>query len=348
MSYANPALNLLPEPSSIEGFPLSSTQDDGPRALRGELVVELAMRHAGTRAVTLRYELQGPAGAPVVFVAGGISAHRHLAASDVFAESGWLNDLVGADRALDPAQRQLLAFDFIGADGRLDAPIDTADQADAIAKLLSALGIARLDAFVGYSYGALVGLQFAVRHAERLKTLVAVSGAHRAHPYAAAWRALQRRAVTLGQLQCADAQGLSLARQFAMLSYRTPEEFGERFDSAPEIVNGRVRVAAEDYLDAAGAQYVARTPVTAYVRLSESIDLHRVDPADVRVPTLVVAVEGDRLVPLSDSVSLVEGLGTLGQLRVLRSPYGHDAFLKETDRIDSILTSALRAAGDFA
>lgn len=84
------------------------------------------------------------------------------------------------------------------------------------------------------------------------------------------------------------------------------------------------------------------------MRLSESIDLHRVDPADVRVPTLVVAVEGDRLVPLSDSVALVEGLGTLGRLRVLRSPYGHDAFLKETDRIDSILTSALRAAGDLA
>jgi homoserine O-acetyltransferase len=348
MSYASPALNRLPEPSSIEGFPLSSTQDDGPRALRGEVVIELAMRHAGPRAVTLRYELQGPVGAPVVFVAGGISAHRHLTASEVFPESGWLNDLVGADRALDPSQRRLLAFDFIGADGRLDAPIDTADQADAIAKLLSALGIARLDAFVGYSYGALVGLQFAVRHAERLTRLVAVSGAHRAHPYAAAWRALQRRAVTLGQLQCADAQGLSLARQFAMLSYRTPEEFGERFDSAPEIVNGRVRVAAEDYLDAAGAQYVARTPVNAYVRLSESIDLHRIDPADVRVPTLVVAVEGDRLVPLSDSVSLVEGLGTLGQLRVLRSPYGHDAFLKETDRIDSILTSALRAAGEPA
>ncbi|WP_436000078.1 MULTISPECIES: homoserine O-succinyltransferase MetX [unclassified Pseudoxanthomonas] len=348
MSYASPALNRLPEPSPIEAFPLSSPQDAGPRALRGEVVVELAMRHAGTRAVTLRYELQGATGAPVVFVAGGISAHRHLAASDVFAESGWLNELVGADRALDPSQRQLLAFDFVGADGRLDAPIDTADQADAIAKLLSALGIARLQAFVGYSYGALVGLQFAVRHPERLEKLIAVSGAHRAHPYAAAWRALQRRAVTLGQLQCADAQGLSLARQFAMLSYRTPEEFGERFDAAPEIVNGRVRVAAEDYLDAAGAQYVARTPVTAYVRLSESIDLHRVDPADVRVATLVVAVEGDRLVPLSDSVALVEGLGTLGQLRVLRSPYGHDAFLKETDRIDSILTSALRAAGDSA
>ena len=47
-------------------------------------------------------------------------------------------------------------------------------------------------------------------------------------------------------------------------------------------------------------------------------------------------------------MALVEGLGTLGQLRVLRSPSGHAAFLKETDRIDSILTSALRAAGDLA
>ena len=106
-----------------------------------------------------------------------------------------------------------------------------------------------------------------------------------------------------------------------------------------------MRCAAEDYLDAAGAQYVARTPVTAYLRLSESIDLHRLDPASVSVPVSVVAVEGDRLVPLADSVNLVEGLAGRGQLRVLRSPYGHDAFLKETDRIDLILAAVLRGTG---
>ncbi|WP_311238693.1 MULTISPECIES: homoserine O-succinyltransferase [unclassified Xanthomonas] len=320
----------------------------GAIALRGDIAVSLPMRHAGMREVRLRYELIGAANAPVVFVAGGISAHRHLAASDVFPEKGWVDGQVGAGRALDPASRRLLAFDFLGADGTLDAPIDTADQADAIAALLDALGIARLHGFVGYSYGALVGLQFATRHAGRVGTLIAVSGAHRAHPYAAAWRALQRRAVALGQLQCAENHGLALARQFAMLSYRTPEEFSERFDAPPEVINGRVRVAAEDYLDAAGAQYVARTPVTAYLRLSESIDLHRIDPAQVSVPTVVVAVEGDRLVPLADMVSLVEGLGQRGSLRVLRSPYGHDAFLKEIDRIDAILTTALRITGETA
>ncbi|RZA16448.1 MAG: homoserine O-succinyltransferase [Lysobacteraceae bacterium] len=313
-------------------------------ARRGTLDAVLATRHAGVRKLRLAYELVGPAGAPVVFVAGGISAHRHVAANTLDGQAGWAEGLLDAGRALDPANLRVLAFDYVGADGSLDAPIDTADQADAVALLLDALGIDALDAWVGYSYGALVGLQLAVRHPRRLRKLVAVSGAHRPHPYAAAWRALQRRAVALGRLQCADEQGLSLARQFAMLSYRTPEEFGERFDAPPTVRNGHVRVAAEDYLDAAGARFVARVSPTAWLRLSESIDLHGVDPAQVRVPTLVVAVEGDRLVPLSDAVALVEGLGPGGRLRVLRSQYGHDAFLKETDRIDALLAAELHGA----
>ena len=315
---------------------------DGSDAIQGVIDAVLATRHAGTRKLRLSYELVGPAGAPVVFLAGGISAHRHLAAHAGDRSPGWAQDLLGKGRTLDTHALRVLAFDYVGADGSIDAPIDTADQADAVALLLDALGIEVLEAFVGYSYGALVGLQLAARHAGRLRRLVAVSGAHRPHPYAAAWRALQRKAVVLGQLQCADEQGLSLARQFAMLSYRTPEEFEERFDAAPIVSNGHVRVAAEDYLDAAGAKFVARVSPTAWLRLSESIDLHRVDPATIEVPVSVIAVDGDRLVPMSDAVALVEGLGTRGRLRVLRSAYGHDAFLKETDRIDALLAAELQ------
>ncbi|MEO6227543.1 MAG: homoserine O-succinyltransferase [Thermomonas sp.] len=320
----------------------SAIPQAGIDAVRGCIDAVLPTRHAGTRKVRIAYEIAGAACAPVVFVAGGISAHRHVAANDCDAAPGWAEDLLGTGRTLDPAHCQVLAFDYIGADGSLDAPIDSADQADAIALLLEALGIDCLEAFIGYSYGAMVGLQLAQRHPARLQRLVAVSGAHRAHPYAAAWRALQRKAVALGQLQCADEQGLSLARQFAMLSYRTPEEFGERFDAPPTLKNGRVCVAAEDYLDAAGAKFVARICSTAWLRLSESIDLHVIDPTLITVPTTVIAVEGDRLVPLSDAVTLVEGLGLNGNLRVLRSRYGHDAFLKEGDRIDALLSAALR------
>ncbi len=312
---------------------------------RGGVDAVLATRHSGTRRLRLNYELVGPEGAPVVFLAGGISAHRHVAANALETQPGWVQGLLDPGRTLDPSRLRILAFDYVGADGDIDAPIDTADQADAVALLLDALGIEALASWVGYSYGALVGLQLAVRHPSRLRRLVAVSGAHKAHPYAAAWRALQRKAVALGRLQCADAQGLSLARQFAMLSYRTPEEFAERFDAPPEICGGHVRVAAEDYLDAAGAKFVAQVGQAAWLRLSESIDLHRIDPAQVSVPTTVVAVEGDRLVPMSDAVALIEGLGTRGRLRVLRSLYGHDAFLKEIERVDALLATELFGPG---
>ncbi len=348
MSLVESPAGQFPVPQFQPGFVPPVDDHAAAPALRGHVDLVLPMRHAGVRSVRVAFEAIGAADAPVVLVAGGISAHRHVAASAQFPETGWANDLVGAGRTLDPARRRILAFDYVGADGTLDAPIDPADQADAVRGLLDALDIDALDAFIGYSYGALVGLQLAARHPQRVRRLVAASGAHRPHPYAAAWRALQRKAVELGQLQCADGQGLSLARQFAMLSYRTPQEFAQRFDAAPELVHGRVRVAAEDYLDAVGARYVGRTPVTAFLRLSESIDLQRVDPARVRIPTTVVAVEGDWLVPLTDAVALVEGLGTLGKLRLLRSPYGHDAFLKEPDRIDAILSAALRADGGAA
>jgi homoserine O-acetyltransferase len=309
-------------------------------AQRGECTVELDLRHAGRRRVALRYEILGDRTLPAVFVAGGISAHRHLAASTAFAESGWWEQQVGAGKALDPRERCLIAFDWLGADGALDAPLDPSDQADAIAALLDTLRIARLQTFVGCSYGAMVGLQFAARHGDRVGQLVAISGVHRAHPYASAWRALQRRAVALGALQCDETHGLALARQLAILSYRTPEEFDARFEPA-QVSEGRVRVGAEDYLDHCGAAYVQRTSPTAYLRLSESIDLQNLDPTTIRLPVTVVAVAEDRIVPLSDAYDLVERLRGETRLRVVRSLYGHDAFLKEERAIADILDEAL-------
>lgn len=308
------------------------------RAVRGELRTVLALRHAGEREVRVAYELVGAAGAPVVVVAGGISAHRHAIASAEFPDAGWWQNQSGA--GLDPARFRFLSIDWLGADGSLDVAIDSADQADAIAAVLDSLGVAVAAAFVGSSYGAMTGLQFASRHPARLRRLVVISGAHRAHPFASAWRALQREAVALAGALGDQGPGLALARQLAMLSYRTPAEFAERFDAAPVLVDGRARVAAQDYLEHCASSWVARTSPTAFLRLSESIDLHRVDPRTVKVPTTVVAVVEDRLVPLEDLFALAEGLAK-SEIRVLRSKYGHDAFLTEPQEIAAILDNTL-------
>ncbi len=327
------------EPAFIE--PASTETEATVPAQRGRVRVTLKLRHSGPREVDIAYECVGPAHAPVVLAAGGISAHKHVVASAAFPEAGWWQAQSG--HGLDPTRTRILAIDWLGADGALDATIDATDQADAIAAVLDALDIDAIAAFVGASYGAMVGLQFAAHYPQRLHTLIAISGAHRAHPYASAWRALQRQIVALGQLQCDQAQGLSLARQLAMLSYRTPAEFAERFAEPPSLVHGHVRVAAEDYLEHCGNSYVARTSPTAFLRLSESIDLHRIDPATVTVPTIVVGVIEDRLVPIEDIYDLVQRLPN-ADIRQLRSKFGHDAFLTETLSIANILEKAITHA----
>lgn len=338
MSLATSSL-VSPQSCSEPGFaPLA----DFPTQ-RGSLPLDHAFLHAGRRQVQLRYQLLGAVHLPPILVAGGISAGRHVAASSTFPEPGWWGAQVGPGKALDPCRHCIVSVDWLGADGSLDWVIDPADQADAWAALLDHLGIAGLHAVVGSSYGAMVGLQFAARHPSRLQHLVAISGVHRAHPYASAFRALQRQAVILGGLQCDENHGLALARKIALLGYRTPEEFDARFGAAT-VSDGRVGVAAEDYLDHCGATYAERVPATAFLRLSESIDLQAVEPGDIHVPVTVVAVAEDRLVPLSDALQLAERLAGPNRLQVLRSRYGHDAFLKETAAIASILRAALPGA----
>lgn len=310
---------------------------------RGEFELGIAMRHAGTRSVCVRWQRLGNPDAPTVIVQGGISADRNTG-DTTDAGPGWWQAQVGVGRALDPRHLQVVSIDWIGADGALDAPIDTADQADAIAATLDRLDIPCIEAFIGCSYGALVGLQFAVRHPARLRKLIAISGVHRPHPYASALRALQRKVVALGQLQCADELGLSLARQLAMLTYRTPKEFEQRFTADTVLDGAHARCSAEDYLEVCGARYVDRWSPTAFLRLSESIDLHRVDPAHITVPTTMVAVHGDRLVPPEDAYALAEQVGGPVRVHVLRSLYGHDAFLKDVEPIAAILRETIAGA----
>lgn len=335
-SLTAPARAALRHPSRV------APAANPPSAERFTFTHRLHLRHAGPCDVTVSGEWYGPAGAPTIVVAGGISADRHVVSSPEHSTPGWWEALAGPHRALDPTRHRLLAIDWLGIDGDLDVPIDCADQAAAIVAALDHLETARAAAFVGASYGGMVGLQLAAAHPERLGRLVVISAAHRSHPYASAWRGVQRRILELGRETGAEARALSLARQLAMLSYRTPDEFLARFSSPAAVEDARVTCAADGYLESCGERFAARFDPTAWLRLSESIDLHRVDPTAVTVPTTAVAVLEDRLVPAADVAELVACLGGPGELKVIHSVYGHDAFLKEPEAIGRLVRQALR------
>ena len=61
----------------------------------------------------------------------------------------------------------------------------------------------------------------------------------------------------------------------------------------------------------------------------------------VEQPKSLVAIVEDQLIPISDMRSLHARLGGGASLVELSSLYGHDAFLKETDRIDAILKAVI-------
>jgi homoserine O-acetyltransferase len=97
----------------------------------------------------------------------------------------------------------------------------------------------------------------------------------------------------------------------------------------------------EDYLEHAGRRFVERFEAERFLALSESIDLHDVSPERVTAPTTLVGFPSDRLVPLADLCELQRRLAGTATLEVVESPYGHDAFLKETVQLAPVLRHAL-------
>jgi homoserine O-acetyltransferase len=285
----------------------------------------------------LRFELQGNPDGPLVVALGGISAGRHVAAHDHDPSPGWWESVAGPGRALDPARLRILSFDFL-AGGH---PPSTFDQADALAHLLDRLGLTRIRLLAGASYGGMVGLAFAARHPTRIERLLTIGAAHRTHPLATAWRSLQRQIVRLGLDTGRAGSALEIARGLAMTTYRSAAELEARFDSAPDT-NGRFPV--EEYLAARGRAFAAAFEPARFLALSESIDRHRVDPLALRVPTTLVHVDSDALVPPWLVAEIAREAPGPVRLRELRSLAGHDAFLVEGEAVSRLLAEELGAA----
>jgi homoserine O-acetyltransferase len=292
------------------------------------------------------YELIGPASAPLIIALGGISASRHVAANPVDPTPGWWDAIVGDDKAIDTTRYRVLGVDFLDGgrreDGRPQRTVTTHDQADAVARVLDHLGVRRAHAFVGASYGGMVGLAFAEKYAERLDRLVVISAPHEPHPMSTALRALQRRIVKLGLDTGAPGEALAIARGLAMTTYRSAREFGERFGSAPEILEPNdASFPVEGYLEHHGRQFAERWSAERFLALSLSGDLHRVNPANISTPTVIVAAEGDAIVPGEQLETLAAALGAPNRLVPLPSTRGHDAFLTETATLGRIVEIAI-------
>lgn len=276
----------------------------------------------------LRLRVYGDASQPAVVVSGGISSGRAVADADAVdgVVKGWWRDIAHVEGAVDLNNFCVIAFDFLPNPEEIAGTISTLDQARALAHALGVLKIKRLHAFVGASYGGMVALAFAAAFPEQLDKLCVISAAERAHPAATAVRGVQRRIVEFAKASGNSEEGVALARQLAMITYRTPEEFEQRFDNTPgEHRDDPFEVC--EYLISRGNAF--GMDAERYLTLSASIDRHTADPSKINADSFFIAVHSDRLVPPADIRRLADTVQG-ARFSEIDSLYGHDAFLKET------------------
>jgi homoserine dehydrogenase len=316
--------------------------------------------HALAGVVLAGYLVGQPLGtAPVVIVVGGITASPFPFGDPASATEAWWPALQAPD-LVDPSTATVLCpawpgngSTWRGFDDGAIAPLSALGLADLIAAWLDGLGVTQAVTYVGASLGGLVGIAFAVRHAERCARLVTISAGLRPDGWGTATRHVQRELVRDGLRTGDVATGMIRARQLGMLTYRGRDELDTRFGV---LVPGLDRPPVAAYLDHHGERFAARFPVRTFLLLSEAIDRSHfgVDQAALRdqlarvtADVLVVGVPGDLVFPFPLQHELYRELQAVGaacSLWKLDSEYGHDAFLADQDRLAALLRDA-RAFG---
>ncbi len=239
--------------------------------------------------------------------------------------------------------------------------ISIRDNVRAQAKLLQSLGIRKLRLVMGGSLGGMQALEWTIQHPERVEKALIVGVA----PLGAmglALNHLQREAIRHDPdwqngnylPQKPPRSGLSLARQIAMLSYKSGPLFGERFARNPNrngedpwglddfgggLIGGRFDIAG--YLDEQGRRFVERFEANSYLAILRTMDtwdpLRGVDSLDevfgrIKASLTFVGISSDWLFPPAEVRRFAETLRSAGvsvDYREMVSDHGHDAFLAE-------------------
>jgi homoserine O-acetyltransferase len=296
----------------------------------------------------------------------------HALTGSADAAGDWWAPLIGAGRAFDTREVGVLAANLLGgrygttgptsrnpATGRpygRDFPaINPRDMAKAQWALADALGIERFAVVSGGSLGGMVALEAALERPAAVNHVLPIAAPATTGPMAIAWTSLQ-----LQLIDHLGVDGMALARQIAMTTYRSETDFDERFGRRTEP-DGRHSIVS--YLDHQGRKLAERFDPDTYRVLASAMDRHDIGrerggvlaalrvlgAAGTRLSGL--GIEGDILYGPSQVRALVrdaQAAGVEAAYRELRSTKGHDAFLVEWDQLTAVIGDALAmSAGSF-
>ena len=290
----------------------------------------------------------------------------HALTGSADAAGDWWAPLIGPGQILDTEKYGVLCANLLGSRygtsgpisrnpetgkpyGRTFPHVTVRDQARAQWRLLDALGIGKLALAVGGSLGGMVALEVALERPGEIARVVPMAAPARIGQLAVGWDHIQLEIVDkLG------IEGLQLARELAITTYRSEVDFEQRFagrveaDGTPSIVS---------YLNHQGRKLLERFDEDTYRALVLAMDTHDIGRnrggtvaalqklAAYGTQLTGVGIEGDILYGTTQVQAMVEAANEAGMdaaYREILSTKGHDAFLVEWDQLTAILAEALK------
>jgi homoserine O-acetyltransferase len=296
--------------------------------------------------------------------------------------AGWWQALVGPGKALDTDRFFVVCSNAIGGCGGSTGPasvdprtgvpyggdfpiVTPADMADAQARLMDRLGVARLAALIGGCMGAMQVLEWARRHPERVERAVAISigPATSAHSLAL-WKVMRRLiqsdpAWRGGHYYGSDGprQGLGLSNEVAILLWMGRLQMAERYGRAPSGEALRFTLeedfAIEELLAGVHASTSERFDPNSFLFLSRAMDYFDLERgydsleeavSAIAADVTLVSYRGDWRYPPDETQTLCDALvasGCRAEHHVLDSAWSHGAFLYDPATLVPVLVSAL-------
>lgn len=241
------------------------------------------------------------------------------------------------------------------------------------------LNVPRVRFVMGGSLGGMLALEWGLLAANRVDALIVMACGSKMHPWQAGFSELQRRAImssrssseplSKAEQQRAEAIGLKLARQIALMSYRSHQGYEKKFSeqgslgpSTPEPCLRSTSKALGTYFDYQGERFVQRYDAKSYLAMTRIMDTHDIGRQrggvvealkQLKSSLLVLSISSDFLYPCSEQETLVadclksrEGRCTdFGQVVshcLIESDSGHDGFLLDQQTIRAYCVSFLK------
>ena len=251
----------------------------------------------------------------------------------------------------------------------LDFPIVTiGDMVTAQKHLIDHLGISRLYSIAGGSMGGFQVLEWSLRYPQMVRSAICIASAARLSTQAIAFNAVGRSAITRdpdwqnGQYNGSGSgpeKGLAIARMVGHITYLSEllldAKFGRRLQSANRLsYNFASEFAIESYLDHKGSAFTKRFDANSYLYITKAMDYFDITRsygplkeafARAAARFLFVSYSTDWLFPTAQTREMVRALLTNGHpvsFIDIESPYGHDAFLLEEEKLTRIISGFLR------